>query len=152
MKTTTKAPIFGTLSLIIFILLASWLSLAPNQLTHFDNTIMPAFREYYPFGKHFLKYFDHIGNGHLYNMIVWTTALMLAIGFKRYAEALWLYSSSMIMSLNVVPVLKDYFQRPRPQLYHHGFSFPSGHATSSMIFYGILIIILANLITNRQIR
>ncbi|MCM0599879.1 phosphatase PAP2 family protein [Periweissella fabalis] len=105
----------------------------------------------YPFGKHFFKHLDKIGNGHLYNWLV-TIAAVLLIIIKRYVEAIWVFISSMLLSLGAVNILKNYFQRPRPKIHHKGFSFPSGHATSSMIFYGILAIIVFYIIKNQAVR
>lgn len=148
---TTKANTLGAIFLAIFIFLAILFLTIPQALTNFDVAIMHHVRGAYPFGKHFLKHLDKIGNGHLYKWIVFVVAILL-LAIKRYAEAIWVFVSSMFMSIVAVSVLKNYFQRPRPKIHHKGFSFPSGHATSSMIFYGILAIIVFYVIKNQIAR
>lgn len=148
---TTKTNTLGAIFLAIFIVLVILFLSIPQALTNLDVTIMHHVRGAYPFGKHFLKHLDKIGNGHLYNWLV-TIAAVLLIIIKRYAEAIWVFVSSMLLSLGAVNILKNYFQRPRPKIHHKGFSFPSGHATSSMIFYGILAIIVFYIIKNQAVR
>jgi undecaprenyl-diphosphatase len=51
-------------------------------------------------------------------------------------------------SMILTEVLKRIFQRARPELfdsgyYASGYSFPSGHATLAVVFYGTLVLLLA---------
>lgn len=57
-------------------------------------------------------------------------------------------SLSAVTSLTFYSILKYIFQRPRPSVTLHlieqgGFSFPSGHTLTSLIFYGALILLLS---------
>lgn len=55
---------------------------------------------------------------------------------------------AMVIAQYLVMLIKDIVQEPRPYLAdsrivsegEHGFSFPSGHAMGSMVFYGLLIL------------
>jgi undecaprenyl-diphosphatase len=55
---------------------------------------------------------------------------------------------SQILSQTLVNVIKGAFARPRPDawLYRHelGFSYPSGHAVTAVVFYGAWLVVLAN--------
>ncbi len=56
-------------------------------------------------------------------------------------------SFSALSSLSLYSILKYIFQRPRPMSSLHlieqgGFSFPSGHALTSLIFYGTFLLLL----------
>ena len=78
--------------------------------------------------------------------VVWMKiAYPLLIGiltlFKLYRKALFTFVAGT-GGLVIIYVMKMFFQRPRPPypiLYREeSFSFPSGHATFSFIFYGTL--------------
>lgn len=55
---------------------------------------------------------------------------------------------AMLLAQYVVMLLKDIVQEPRPFIFdsrvlsdgEHGFSFPSGHAMGSMVFYGLIFL------------
>jgi undecaprenyl-diphosphatase len=68
-------------------------------------------------------------------------SVWLWIKKKRIAALFFIFTISAGGILN--STLKEIFQRDRPRLYAEydavGFSFPSGHAMGSMIFYGFLI-------------
>ncbi|WP_440112653.1 phosphatase PAP2 family protein [Paenibacillus sp. QZ-Y1] len=83
-------------------------------------------------------------------------SLMAAIGFsvlflcQRQSRFL-IYGYALLSSFAIMwilnTLLKEFFQRSRPELEHllvvHGYSFPSGHAMISMGFYGMLFVIWA---------
>ena len=88
-----------------------------------------------------------------------TTALML--GFTQLGEvlsmivmSLILILISMIASSILIPVLKNSFDRERPSMLRlieiSGFSFPSGHAMGSTIFFGSLGTIINNTDLNNK--
>lgn len=85
--------------------------------------------------------------------------LFLAI-FRRINDIFYLIFSYGIFSLIALvgfkpliarsrPVLQDFFANRTNFITENGFSFPSGHSTSSILLYGSIIIILFNWIKNK---
>lgn len=125
----------------------------------------------------FIQPFDQWLTGMIYNVndtftlfFLWVTKfanpstiiiLFLAVSFvliygKQYAEAIWFGLGVVGISGLINPLLKLAFGRVRPSLEHlvteHSLSFPSGHATASMILYGSLIFLLPIFIENKTLR
>ena len=63
---------------------------------------------------------------------------------------------NMLIALLSYRILKGIYMRPRPDvlrlIYESNYSFPSGHATLSMVTYGLLILELYYRIKNKKIR
>jgi membrane-associated phospholipid phosphatase len=61
-----------------------------------------------------------------------------------------------LSSLGLMIVLKQLFQRKRPEIpllsHAQGLSFPSGHALMSVTFYGLLIYIILQTISNKPLK
>ncbi len=80
-----------------------------------------------------------------------TTSIALLIGLwfgfqKRIALGVWFFSSILLGEITL-KLLKHLVARPRPVTngelaLAHGFSFPSGHALASALFYGSLALLL----------
>ncbi|GAA7986156.1 phosphatase PAP2 family protein [Helicobacter pylori] len=79
-------------------------------------------------------------------------ALLISLWFgfqKRIAFALWFFLSILLGEITL-KLLKHFVARPRPATngelgelaFAHGFSFPSGHALASALFYGSLALLL----------
>ncbi|GGI65442.1 phosphatase PAP2 family protein [Enterococcus alcedinis] len=89
-------------------------------------------------------------------IILFLAILFVLLFGKQYAEAIWLSLSVIGISGVINPLLKLAFGRERPALEHlvseHSLSFPSGHATASMILYGSLIFLLPLFIENKTLR
>ncbi|GAA7026960.1 phosphatase PAP2 family protein [Helicobacter pylori] len=79
-------------------------------------------------------------------------ALLISLWFgfqKRMALALWFFFSILLGEITL-KLLKHFVARPRPATngelgelaFAHGFSFPSGHALASALFYGSLALLL----------
>ena len=89
-------------------------------------------------------------------IILFLALLFVLIYGKQYAEALWFSLGVVGISGIANPLLKLAFNRTRPSLEHlvteHSLSFPSGHATASMILYGSLIFLLPIFIENKTLR
>ncbi|KRN29774.1 hypothetical protein IV38_GL000664 [Lactobacillus selangorensis] len=70
----------------------------------------------------------------------WASFLLLNVGVFSYLGT----------------VIKKIVQRPRPSVHHlvyaGGFSFPSGHSTGAILFYGALIIIILHSVQNKHWR
>ena len=64
---------------------------------------------------------------------------------------------NLLMSSAIYIVLKNIFQRPRPELTEQlitetGHSFPSGHTTNNIAFYGFAIYLIYKNIRNKKVR
>jgi membrane-associated phospholipid phosphatase len=115
-------------------------------LTVFDAQLATDLRENMPRPVlHAIAWLTQLGNPIALAII---TALMtVALVVRRHLRlaAIWLLALAGTALIN--NALKAWFQRERP-LHDHGFiiersySFPSGHASGSMVFYGMLAYLL----------
>ncbi len=86
-------------------------------------------------------------------------ALLISLWFgfqKRIALALWFFPSILLGEITL-KLLKHFVARPRPitngeLALAHGFSFPSGHALASALFYGSLALLLCCSNANNRIK
>ncbi len=86
-------------------------------------------------------------------------ALLISLWFgfqKRIALALWFFFSILLGEITL-KLLKHLVARPRPVTngelaLAHGFSFPSGHALASALFYGSLALLLCCSNANNRIK
>ncbi|MEE9093911.1 phosphatase PAP2 family protein [Helicobacter pylori] len=86
-------------------------------------------------------------------------ALLISLWFgfqKRIALALWFFPSILLGEITL-KLLKYFVARPRPVtngelVFAHNFSFPSGHALASALFYGSLALLLCYSNANNRIK
>lgn len=86
-------------------------------------------------------------------IIILTIVLFIAIKNKKIAI-------SVVINLIVITILnnllKIIFLRPRPDvnnlILESGYSFPSGHSSTSMAFYGYLIYLIYKYVNNKKIK
>ena len=86
-------------------------------------------------------------------VIILTIVLFMAIKNKRIAV-------SIVINLIVITILNNHlkiiFLRPRPNvnnlILESGYSFPSGHSSTSMAFYGYLIYLIYKYVNNKKIK
>lgn len=92
--------------------------------------------------------------GEVISMII-LSLIMIAILmlYKLKIHTLFLVISMLTSSI-MIPVMKNAFDRERPSLLRlidiSGFSFPSGHATGSSIFFGSLMAIIRKTSLNNK--
>ncbi|GBE00124.1 inner membrane protein YghB [bacterium BMS3Abin07] len=103
----------------------------------------------------FMIGFTHLGGG----IMVMTGSLVIIafLLFKRRFDYLVTYISSIIGGSLLVYVLKIAIQRPRPisgtsLISAWGWSFPSGHAMMSVIFYGMITYFISRDIRSWRLR
>lgn len=94
-----------------------------------------------------MKLFTFIGSGWTITFLAVLIPFLIFV-FKKKKH----YRLGLLLSANIVlgalfnQLLKHLFQRPRPDLLRmieiSGYSFPSGHAMNSMIFYGFITYLL----------
>lgn len=100
-----------------------------------------------------LKAITYLGN--------WQTVTLICIALLFFQKTRRHFgvplATSCITSTLLYEVLKRIFQRPRPDLSLHlitqgGYSFPSGHSMTGLVFYGLLIVLLWHHVRNPKAR
>ncbi|GGB52503.1 phosphatase PAP2 family protein [Lentibacillus populi] len=135
---------------IVFLLLfgvISWGVYVDSSWVHtFDLTWIDHFQSYVSNGKtSFIMKITELGNIRL--VIALTIILVIVLFFKRkYAEGLWLGGTILVCAAIAVKLLKHLVDRDRPEylqlITKTNESFPSGHATATTIFYGLIGLLL----------
>lgn len=81
--------------------------------------------------------------------------LLLLLSQKEKIAALWLFLNMILAGGVLNYLMKLVYSRQRPSLEHlvteNSFSFPSGHAMSSMLFFGTIIFLLFQM-KNKNLR
>ncbi|MBP1040448.1 phosphatase PAP2 family protein [Vagococcus sp. BWB3-3] len=142
--------------LVIFVILGYTVKFYEATLTFIDQPISDVIRANMTDGKStFYIAITQLGSGTVIAGLVLVVSLVC--WYRKYlSEALWLIINSALIAGVGNYLIKFAFQRPRPSVPHlvteTHFSFPSGHAMGSMLFYGTLIVILPILISNPRLR
>jgi len=134
---------FGTLALLV----------SGDQIVHFDMAIITFIQGLEtPILTTIMKFFTFIGAGSTIKVLAVITVFILFLFFNHRFELL-LFIVVLIGSSYLFRTLKLLFHRTRPDLHRlieiGGYSFPSGHATNAITFYGILTFILWRHIPSR---
>ncbi|MGO2314441.1 MAG: phosphatase PAP2 family protein [Pseudolactococcus laudensis] len=102
----------------------------------------------------FYKFVTNFG-GTVYVPILLSVLLVFLLLKKWYSEAIFITLNVAIMPI-LIFVLKHVYGRTRPSLQHlvleNGLSFPSGHASTSLMFYACLMVLICQRLHNRQIK
>ncbi|GAA3726106.1 phosphatase PAP2 family protein [Salinicoccus jeotgali] len=92
--------------------------------------------------------------GEVLSMIILSVMMITILMLYRLKYATLFLIISMLSSSILVPVLKNSFDRERPSMLRlieiTGFSFPSGHAMGSTIFFGSLMVLVKNSSLNHK--
>lgn len=126
-----------TISLVIFVLITVAVLYMPG-MREIDMEILKSIRKFLgQFPKYIPVFFSNYGGvGNFYWPQVAASAVL--ISHQRYLKTFLLIFFTQGTYFLVDNVIKNFVCRERPSLYH-GYSFPSGHTTVAMCFYGILI-------------
>jgi len=127
-------------ALIIFIYAARMVFIL--QDSHFDDRVFNSIKPFInPGMTRFMNIITFLGKH-----ILLIPLNFVLIGFFIYRKERWFAARIAALSLSsllLMFILKFYFQRDRPLLpvigEAKGFSFPSGHALMSVVFYGLFI-------------
>ena len=126
------------ISLVVLVVLTLLVLYMPN-LREIDMNILHSIRlALSPYPISYAQVISEFGRA---NHMLWPqiTAGSVLISEKRYMKCFLLIFFTQA-SFVVTDLLKDFVCRERPGiLCYSGFSFPSGHASTTMCFYGILI-------------
>jgi membrane-associated phospholipid phosphatase len=142
-------PILGFVlsagAIVLFVELADEIG-ADESLARFDVALSAALREH--LSRETLRVFSivtHLGDGAVLFAIGMVVYAVLALRRLKLLAAAWVVTTLSGALLN--RILKAIFERSRP-LHDHGltaeagWSFPSGHASGSMLVYGLLAYIV----------
>ena len=142
------------ISLIIFIFL--FIGIITNKIEFFDNYIHELILSIRtPNLTNILTLFTNIGGIISVSFITLVlTIVMLVLKKRTYSIGIIL---NVLFSSLIYIVLKNIIQRPRPPIQERlieeiGYSFPSGHSTNSIAFYGFIIYLIYNNIKNKLLR
>lgn len=97
----------------------------------------------------FMKLFSFIGS--VYILLPLSLIVFIYLIYRK--KNAFIFSAVMIGGFVSFNVLKALFQRLRPEGHTElGYSFPSGHATMSIIFFSLMIYFFRNNIKNKILR
>ncbi|MDN6640254.1 MAG: phosphatase PAP2 family protein [Tetragenococcus sp.] len=138
-------PFTASCTFLIFAFLSYVVKFYPEWLTTFDDAITSVIRSLHPNWNGFFLWITQFGSAT--NIIILLLAMLFVLLYrKKYVDAIWLSMSVAVVAGVITPLLKLFFARQRPTLEHlvveTSYSFPSGHATATMIFYGALIFLV----------
>ncbi|EHV0175033.1 TPA: phosphatase PAP2 family protein [Enterococcus faecalis] len=155
MKNKLYYQFAGSCFLLVFMFLGYVVRFYPTWLKGFDQTITSFVRRPFPQLNNFFIWYTKFANS-LTIIILAIVVIALFIVWKYYAEALWLFINTALIAGVGNSLLKLFFMRQRPTLEHlvteHMYSFPSGHAVGSTLFYGTILLILPIFIKNKTVR
>lgn len=137
--------LIGLVFLALFCLVALGVHEKSSWVKHFDFYWIHVIQSHITAGKTaFSIKFTELGNMRL---VIALTILLAGWLFykRRYADGLWLGGTVLFCAAIATKLLKDAFDRERPH-YHQliakaSESFPSGHATGTTVFYGLLALV-----------
>lgn len=125
------------ISIPIIMLVTIILLLLTDNLSVLDNFYYTIVM-HNPYLTNILKFITQFGDV----LVIVLICIMLLIFYKNKKELIPLYLVTIISTI-LNNILKLIFARPRPELVQlvteNTYSFPSGHASASMTFYGYLI-------------
>ncbi|MBC2282950.1 phosphatase PAP2 family protein [Listeria booriae] len=141
-------PLFaiGGFALLIFIIVALAVNSEPRWVAKFDLNWISRIQTNISASKtSLIETLTTIGSAE--TAIILTVIVVVILFFMRkFVVGLWFGGTVLVCAVLLNTILKDIFQRPRPNfdrlIAETGFSFPSGHATGSTVFYGLAAMFL----------
>ncbi len=146
----------GSCFLLLFAFLGYTAKFYPQWLKPFDVWVIERVATLRPHFNGFFLWITQFANP-LTVVILALAILFVLLYGKQYAEALWFSLGVIGIAGLLNPILKTFFNRTRPDLLphlvtEHSLSFPSGHATASMILYGSLFLLLPVFVRSKGLR
>ena len=127
---------------VVFFTIFTLLVLYVPNMRNIDYTVMRSIRlALSPFPAYIPLYASEFGRA---NYMLWPQiAASCTLISHRYFLKTFMLILFTQLSFFLKDVIKDFVCRPRPEGSGlHGFGFPSGHAATSMCFYGIIIYLI----------
>ncbi|WP_129703611.1 phosphatase PAP2 family protein [Priestia megaterium] len=140
----TVVFILSAISIIGFGFLA--ISVSQDRIVHFDSTVISFVQGFEsPILTSIMKFFTFIGSLPAITILSVLIMFFLYTVLKHRSELI-LFVAAILGSSILFRILKQIFQRERPNLHRlieiSSYSFPSGHATTAFAFYGVLAFLL----------
>ena len=129
-------------------------TISVNEFLVFDGKIISIFQGWESMVlTSIMKFFTTIGS--VYFVVAFSLCILFFLyKIQKYRSEVWLFIVVMVGSPLLNLLLKEVFQRTRPDLNRlieiSGYSFPSGHAMNAFTFYGILAFLLWRHIPTRS--
>ncbi|QWT18522.1 phosphatase PAP2 family protein [Bacillus sp. NP157] len=144
LRPTTAAAV-----IVAMLVIATTLAVEVREqagLTVFDASLATDLRANMPRPVlHVVAWLTQLGN----STVLAVVAVLVAIGLlvRRHLRLAATWLGTLLGTVLINGALKAFFQRERPLHDHgyiveHSYSFPSGHASGSMVFYGMLAYVL----------
>lgn len=156
MKNKMYYQLVASFTLLFFVALCYILRFYPGTLTGFDRGIISVVHSLSPGADNFFIWLTKFGNPA--SVVILTLVFLGLFWFNRQkVTALW-FGINIIGICGILnPVIKQFFKRPRPTILthlveEHSYSFPSGHAVTSMILFGTLIFVMPLFFKNTSLR
>lgn len=145
-RSITPFLITGGIFLILFGIITWGVYFEQSWIHTFDMNWINRIQSHVADGRtSFIKVITDLGN--IRFVIVATIILVLILFFRRrFAEGLWLGGTILVCAAIATKILKKLIDRDRPDylqlITKTNESFPSGHATATTIFYGLIGLVL----------
>lgn len=155
MKHKKNYQLKASFGLVMFVMLGYLVKFFPDSLISVDSSIQQMIRRNLSATlTSFVKQVTHFGSAR-YVIIILCLLLLLFLFKKWYTEAIFL-TVNVAMAPILVTILKYVYDRQRPSLPHlvveKGLSFPSGHATVSIMLYVTLMVICRQRISHQHLK
>ncbi|WP_430534053.1 phosphatase PAP2 family protein [Listeria rocourtiae] len=141
-------PLFtiGGFALLLFVIVALAVNSEPRWVAKFDLSWISRIQTNISASKtSLLETLTMIGSAETAIVLTVIIVIILFI-LRKFVVGLWFGGTVLVCAVLLNTILKDIFQRPRPNfnrlIAETGYSFPSGHATGSTIFYGLAAMFL----------
>ncbi|EUJ24450.1 phosphatase PAP2 family protein [Listeria grandensis] len=141
-------PLFtiGGFALLLFVIVALAVHSEPRWVAKFDLNWIGRIQTNVSASKtSLIDSLTMIGSAE--TAIILTIIVVVILFFlRKFVVGLWFGGTVLVCAILLNAVLKHIFERPRPNfnrlIAETGFSFPSGHATGTTIFYGLAAMFL----------
>ncbi len=158
-KAAKTLGIVGVVFFILFGIVISGVAFQKEWVQQLDLFFIDLIRNPAPIQKSAWLSFVLLSTWFAQSKLTTSIALLISLWFgfqKRIALALWFFPSILLGEITL-KLLKHLVARPRPVTngelaFAHGFSFPSGHALASALFYGSLALLLYYSNANTRIK
>ncbi|WP_237003776.1 phosphatase PAP2 family protein [Helicobacter pylori] len=158
-KAAKALGIVGVVFFVLFGITISGVAFQKEWVQQLDLFFIDLIRNPAPIQKSAWLSFVFLSTWFAQSKLTTSIALLISLWFgfqKRIALALWFFPSILLGEITL-KLLKHLVARPRPATngelaLAHGFSFPSGHALASALFYGSLALLLCYSNANNRIK
>ena len=155
MKLKKTYQLYASFGLVLFVMLGYLVKFFPTSLKGIDHQVQSMVRHTMSDGlTSFYQVVTNFG-GTVYVPILLGALLVFLLLKKWYAEAIFITANVALVPV-LVFIFKHVYGRTRPSLPHlvveNGLSFPSGHASTSMMFYTCLMVLICQRLHSRQMK